>query len=74
MELLNIFLRTLSNMTLQKETARHLTLSISLFKTKFKPVAFRLATVTKQLSIVGNIFKATALTYFSFSERIEKVI
>ena len=30
-------------------------------------------TVSKQLSTANNIFKASPLAYFSFSERIEKV-
>ena len=34
---------------------------------------FRHATVSQELSTVNNISKSTALTYFSFSERIEKV-
>ena len=66
MELLNIFLKNI----LYCDVARRNHLS---FKTKFNLFVFRLTTVIKQLWTASKIFKATALTYFNFSEGIEKV-
>ena len=40
---------------------------------EFNPFMIRNVTVSKQHSTVNNNFKATNLTYFSFSERIENI-
>ena len=40
---------------------------------ELNPLTIRHAIVTKQSSNANNIFKATALTYSSFSEATEKV-
>ena len=56
-----------------KDTLLHLTFSLTLFKMEFNPLAIKHMSVSKQLSTVNSIFKAIALTYFCFSEGIEKV-
>ena len=40
---------------------------------EFNPLTIRHATARKQLSTAHNIFKATASTYFGFSQGIVKV-
>ena len=56
-----------------KDTLLYLTFSFTLFKMEFNPLAVKHMSVSKQLSTVNSIFKAIALTYFCFSEGIEKV-
>ena len=56
-----------------KEAGHHLTFLFTLFKMEFNPLRTGCTTISKQLSTANNIFKATTLTSFSFSEGIEKV-
>ena len=46
--------------------------SFALFKAEFTLFIIRHTTVNKQCSTANKIFKATALTYFSFTEGIKK--
>lgn len=61
--------------TLHEETRIHLTLSFISFKMEFNFFTTKYVAVSKQLlSTVNNIFKVTALTYFSVSKGTEQLI
>ena len=56
-----------------QETGLHLTFSFTSYKMEFNPLTITYVGVSKQLLLtVYNIFKVTALTYFSVSKDTEK--
>ena len=57
---------------LHEETDLYLTFSFTSFKIEFNPLTIRQTIICKKFSTENNISNAPVLTYFSFTEGVEK--